>query len=93
MRIAVTADPIHTAARTASTVIPGRPRPYAASVRILAAILSVLLIAVGVLWTGQGLGWFEGSSMTGQNAWAIIGPIVAGFGVALGISLFQNRQR
>jgi hypothetical protein len=41
------------------------------------------MIAVGVLWTLQGLGYVKGSSMTGVQIWAIIGPLVAGFGVAL----------
>jgi len=35
------------------------------------------------VWTMQGLGYLEGSPMTGVEIWAILGPIVAGFGVAL----------
>jgi hypothetical protein len=45
--------------------------------------LGVLLAAVGVIWTLQGLGYIKGSSMTGESFWAIIGPIVAGVGVAV----------
>ena len=35
----------------------------------------------GAIWTGQGLGYIEGSAMTDQSIWAIIGPILAGLGV------------
>ena len=53
-----------------------------------------LMVLVGLLWTGQGLGWIGGSGMTGDDTWAIIGPVVAGLGVALAISIIGNaRQR
>ncbi|GAB3997836.1 hypothetical protein GCM10028771_30230 [Nocardioides marmoraquaticus] len=39
---------------------------------------------VGGLWTFQGLGYVGGSAMTGESFWAVVGPVVAGFGVALG---------
>ena len=51
--------------------------------RVLPVALGVLMIAVGVLWTLQGLGYVHGSVMTGVHIWAVIGPLVAGFGVAL----------
>jgi hypothetical protein len=51
--------------------------------RTLPITLGLLLAAVGALWTFQGLGYVEGSPMTGVAVWAIIGPLVAGFGVAL----------
>ena len=41
------------------------------------------MFAVGLLWTLQGLGYVGGSSMTGDDTWAVIGPAVAGLGVAL----------
>ena len=41
------------------------------------------MIVVGLVWTFQGLGYWEGSAMTGQDVWAVIGPAVAGLGVAL----------
>jgi hypothetical protein len=50
--------------------------------RALPIALGVLMILVGALWTGQGLGWIGGSAMTGVTTWAIVGPLVAGFGVA-----------
>lgn len=46
-------------------------------------VFGVLICALGVLWTLQGLGYLEGSVMTGSSTWAIIGPAVAGLGVAL----------
>jgi hypothetical protein len=42
-----------------------------------------IMVAVGALWTFQGLGVIKGSGMTGVETWAIVGPLVAGFGVAL----------
>ncbi|HZX03001.1 hypothetical protein [Kribbella sp.] len=51
--------------------------------KIVAIAFAALLIAVGGVWTFQGLGYLKGSSMTGQTLWATIGPIIAAFGVAL----------
>jgi hypothetical protein len=47
--------------------------------------LAVVMVAVGVLWTMQGLGYVQGSPMTGVRFWSLVGPVVAGFGVALAI--------
>ena len=55
--------------------------------------VAVLMVLVGLLWTGQGLGWIGGSSMTGSSTWAIVGPIVAGLGVALAITIIGNARR
>lgn len=51
----------------------------------VAVTLGVLMLVVGALWTFQGLGYLKGSPMTGVQTWAVIGPIVAGLGVALAI--------
>jgi hypothetical protein len=51
--------------------------------KTLPITLGLLMAVVGVVWTFQGLGYLEGSPMTGVAVWAIIGPLVAGFGVAL----------
>ncbi len=59
--------------------------------RVLGVALAVLLVLVGALWTLQGLGFVGGSSMTGSRTWALIGPLVAGLGVALGIVALQRR--
>ena len=47
--------------------------------------LSVLMVLAGLLFTFQGLGYIKGSAMTGVEFWAIVGPAIAGFGIALGI--------
>lgn len=47
-------------------------------VRLVAGILAIL---VGLVWTGQGLGFIGGSFMTGEPLWALIGPVVAIVGV------------
>jgi hypothetical protein len=51
--------------------------------RTVPIALGVLMVVVGVVWTLQGLGYLEGSAMTGVAIWAILGPLVAGLGVAL----------
>ncbi len=51
--------------------------------RALLVALGALMVLVGALWTGQGLGYIGGSPMTDQSIWAIIGPLLAGLGVAL----------
>ena len=45
--------------------------------------LGVLMVVIGALWTFQGLGYVKGSPMTGVEVWAVVGPVVAGLGVAL----------
>ncbi len=53
--------------------------------RVVAILLAGIMIAVGGLWTLQGLGYVDGG-FTGDSAtWATVGPIVAGLGVALAI--------
>jgi hypothetical protein len=51
--------------------------------KTLPVTLGVLMVVVGGVWTFQGLGYLEGSPMTGVELWAVLGPIVAGLGVAL----------
>jgi hypothetical protein len=51
--------------------------------RALLIALGALMILAGAVWTGQGLGYIGGSAMTDQTVWAVIGPILAGLGVAL----------
>ncbi len=53
--------------------------------RVVVIALAVLMVVVGLLWTLQGLGLVGGSPMTGVTVWAVIGPALAGLGVALGI--------
>lgn len=46
-------------------------------------VLGAVLVLIGLLWTGQGLGWVGGSPMTGVTLWAVIGPLAAIAGVVL----------
>lgn len=52
----------------------------------------VLLIALGLVWTLQGVGILGGSSMTGSTMWAIIGPIVAIVGIYLVVRWRNGRS-
>jgi hypothetical protein len=61
--------------------------------RALGLSLAGVMVLVGAVWTGQGLGWIDGSSMSGESTWAIVGPIVAGLGVALAISIVGRLRR
>ena len=59
--------------------------------RVVGGVFALLLVAVGVLWTLQGLNYVTGSSMSGVEYWAVVGPAVAGFGLALGIVVLRRR--
>jgi hypothetical protein len=61
--------------------------------KTLPITLGVLMVVVGAVWTFQGLGYLEGSPMTGVALWAILGPIVAGLGVALAYVGFSRTRR
>ena len=39
-------------------------------------VAGVVLVLLGLLWTLQGVGVIEGSSMSNTKTWSIIGPIV-----------------
>ncbi len=60
--------------------------------RALLVALGVLMVLAGAVWTGQGLGYIGGSPMTDQTTWAIIGPLVAGLGVALVVTAVRRRE-
>lgn len=52
----------------------------------------IALLLVGLLWTGQGLGYIGGSFMSGSTTWAIIGPVVAVIGVLLIVVGVRGRR-
>ncbi len=60
--------------------------------RALGLTVAGIMVIVGLVWTLQGLGYLEGSFMTDSTTWAVIGPIVAGFGVALGIVVVRGKS-
>ncbi|NKE62988.1 hypothetical protein FXN61_42225 [Lentzea sp. PSKA42] len=45
--------------------------------------LGIVLLLLGGVWTAQGLGYLEGSFMTGQQLWTTIGLLCAGGGLML----------
>jgi hypothetical protein len=46
-------------------------------------VCAILLIAIGILWSGQGAGWIGGSFMTGDRTWLVIGIVALVAGLAL----------
>ena len=60
--------------------------------RPLPVALGAIMVVVGAIWTAQGLGYLEGSAMTDQTIWAILGPLVAGLGVALIVVAARRRE-
>ena len=59
--------------------------------RVVALVFAVLLVALGLLWTLHGLGYLKGSSSGGQEFLSVLGPAVAGFGVALALVAVRRR--
>ena len=51
------------------------------------------MVLAGLLWTGQGLGYLEGEATTDSTTGAVLGPVVAGLGVALAIVVLQRKGR
>ena len=45
--------------------------------------LGLLAVVVGAVWTVQGLGYVEGSVMTDQRLWAVLGPALVLVGLVL----------
>ena len=52
--------------------------------------LIAVLTAVGLVWVGQGIGLIEGSFMTGEPTWTIIG---AGMVAAAAVLAVSARRR
>ncbi|MDG4884411.1 hypothetical protein [Mesorhizobium sp. WSM4884] len=59
--------------------------------RLIRNLLALLVLAIGVLWSLQGLGLVQGSFMTGQRQWLYIGLVTALIGL-LGLG-WANRPR
>jgi hypothetical protein len=59
--------------------------------RVIAALA---LVAVGLVWVGQGLGLLTGGSfMVGDPLWAVIGAVLVIAGAGLGVSAWLGRPR
>jgi uncharacterized membrane protein len=58
--------------------------------RVLLLVLGSLMFAVGALWTFQGLGYIDDTSMSDVEVFAVVGPLVAGLGVALAMVAFRR---
>ncbi len=49
-------------------------------------VAGAVLVALGVLFTLQGLGLVGGSAMTGSTTWVVLGPVIAAVGAVLVVS-------
>lgn len=58
--------------------------------KILGLVLALLMIGVGALWTLQGSGMLAPAPES--SSFATLGPLVAGFGVALGYVTLRGRR-
>jgi fatty acid desaturase len=56
--------------------------PYARPMWLRRAI-AIVLVLVGLVWFFQGIGVLEGSFMTGEALWAVIGVVCVVGGAAL----------
>ena len=43
--------------------------------RLFRYLLALIVLAIGALWSLQGIGWVGGSFMTGQSQWLYIGLV------------------
>ncbi|MER9442590.1 hypothetical protein NKI79_14480 [Mesorhizobium sp. M0340] len=59
--------------------------------RLFKNLLALIVLAIGVLWTLQGIGVIGGSFMTGQSQWLYVGIVTALVGLA-GLA-WANRSR
>ncbi|MER8501247.1 hypothetical protein NKJ72_09475 [Mesorhizobium sp. M0045] len=59
--------------------------------RLIKNLLALIVLAIGVLWTLQGIGVIGGSFMTGQSQWLYVGIVTALVGLA-GLA-WANRSR
>ena len=52
-----------------------------------------VVVALGVLFTLQGLGLVGGSAMTGSTTWVLLGPVIAAIGAVLVVAGARRRAR
>ncbi|WP_435207375.1 hypothetical protein [Micromonospora sp. bgisy143] len=59
----------------------------------LTLTLGLLAVVIGAVWTVQGLGYVDGSVMSDQTLWVVLGPVVVLAGlVALWWGLRSRRR-
>jgi hypothetical protein len=56
-------------------------------------VVGAVLVALGVLFTLQGVGVVGGSPMTGDPFWAVAGPVIALVGLYLAVVRRVGRRR
>jgi hypothetical protein len=56
-------------------------------------ILAIILVAIGLVWVGQGSGLLAGTGfMVGDGRWALIGAVAVVAGLALGWLELRRRR-
>ena len=55
-------------------------------------VIGLLVLAVGLVWIGQGLGYIKGSFMTGDMKWFWIGCAMVVVGLILGGGALVTRR-
>jgi hypothetical protein len=55
-------------------------------------VAGVVLVLLGLLWTLQGTGVIEGSSMSDTTTWSVVGPVVVLAGLALAALGVRGRR-
>jgi hypothetical protein len=58
----------------------------------LMVAVGIVLLAVGAVWTLQGVGVLTGSPMTGQQVWTVIGLLAAIAGLVLAVAGFRRAR-
>lgn len=58
--------------------------------RLIKNLLALIVLAIGALWSLQGIGVLGGSSMTGQSQWLYIG--IAAMLVGIAGLVWANRR-
>jgi hypothetical protein len=61
--------------------------------RLILIVIGGLVALTGLVWTLQGLGYIDGSFMTGATLWAVIGPVVLLAGLAIMVAGLRGRRR
>ena len=57
-------------------------------------ILAIILVAIGLVWVGQGTGLLKGTGfMVGDGRWAVVGAVAVIAGLALGWLEIRRRRQ